>query len=216
MREAEATVGGNEDALLYNITASLSCLCAILCVISAAGMAAHNIFILTQASTSPTCGLVVVVVVGGGGGGDMGREESYLGKFGYDRPAGKGLRERNLAPCERNIVIVETLNKVANTADVSTRYGRTVLHCSMSLRRSSTLAMCSGSRGDFGHFFYRAKRAGKESKLSNVTLVVHYYLNTNTLHIPGSIHTYMHTGIHYIHVKMACTQKQCQWWNRFG
>ena len=50
MTEAEASVGGNEDALLYNMTASLSCLCAILCVISAAGMAAHNIFILTQAS----------------------------------------------------------------------------------------------------------------------------------------------------------------------
>ena len=46
MGEAEESVGGNEDALLYNMTASLSCVCAILCAISAAGMAAHNIFIL--------------------------------------------------------------------------------------------------------------------------------------------------------------------------
>lgn len=50
MSEAEASVGGNEDALLYNMTASLSCVCAILCAISAAGMAAHSIYILTQAS----------------------------------------------------------------------------------------------------------------------------------------------------------------------
>lgn len=63
MREAEAAVGGNKDALLYNMTASLSCLCAILCVISAAGMTAHNVFILTQASRSPNYGRIVVVVV---------------------------------------------------------------------------------------------------------------------------------------------------------
>lgn len=71
MRKAEASVGGNEDSLLYNMTASLSCICAVLCVISAAGMAAHNIFILTQASALPAyewswevgAGLVRVVVV---------------------------------------------------------------------------------------------------------------------------------------------------------
>lgn len=63
MREADESVGGNEDALLYNMTASLSCLCAILCVISAAGMAAHNVFVLTQVSSLPMRGRRVVVVV---------------------------------------------------------------------------------------------------------------------------------------------------------
>eukprot|EP00904_Undaria_pinnatifida_P010764 jgi/Undpi1/6818/HiC_scaffold_21.g09294.m1 len=48
MSEAEEAVGGNENELLYNFTASLSCACAILCAISAAGMAAHSISILTQ------------------------------------------------------------------------------------------------------------------------------------------------------------------------
>lgn len=47
-REVE-DVDGDEDALLYNMTATLGSMCAFLCVMSTCGMAAHSTYIMAQA-----------------------------------------------------------------------------------------------------------------------------------------------------------------------
>lgn len=47
-REAESSAGGDEDALLHNITATLASICALLCIASASGMAAHSTAIMAQ------------------------------------------------------------------------------------------------------------------------------------------------------------------------
>lgn len=47
-REAEASAGGDQDALLHNMTATLGLICALLCIASASGMAAHNTAIMAQ------------------------------------------------------------------------------------------------------------------------------------------------------------------------
>ncbi|CAM9387820.1 unnamed protein product [Ectocarpus sp. 12 AP-2014] len=49
MGEAERAPGGNQNARLHNVTASLGIICALLCAVSAYGLAAHRVTIMSQA-----------------------------------------------------------------------------------------------------------------------------------------------------------------------
>ncbi|CAM9181833.1 unnamed protein product, partial [Ectocarpus sp. 8 AP-2014] len=49
MGEAEKAAGGNQNARLHNVTASLCIICALLCAVSAYGVAARRITIMSQA-----------------------------------------------------------------------------------------------------------------------------------------------------------------------